>query len=185
MSTLEKSCENICEFVFFRLWTIFLLFGGVCAKCSFYKEEFFLQEDFFETNLDLRKHPQQVFWIFSLFFKHMCSIFVFICVFGELRELCAKILNFWTNIHREIICQSWPLLTPFYSGPIVQWMQKFACQKLFFASLTTHTLITQFCCQSVRVFPIWKLRYEKEETFLFSSFQTLWLIAGFSQSEIW
>ena len=97
----------------------FLLFGGVCAKCSFYKEEFFLQEDFFETNLDLRKHPQQVFWIFSLFFKHMCSIFVFICVFGELRELCAKILNFWNNIHREIICQSWPLLTPFYSGPIV------------------------------------------------------------------
>ena len=22
-------------------------------------------------------------------------------------------------MHREIICQSWPLLTPFYSGPIV------------------------------------------------------------------
>ena len=24
------------------------------------------------------------------------------------------------KIHREIICQSWPLLTSYYSGPIVQ-----------------------------------------------------------------
>ena len=53
---------------------------------------------------------------------HMCSIFVFICVIGELRELCANFGNFWINIHRKIICQSWLLLTPFYNGPIVHWL---------------------------------------------------------------
>ena len=40
---------------------IFLLFGGVCSKSDFSKKKFFLREGFFETNLDLNKHPQQVF----------------------------------------------------------------------------------------------------------------------------
>ena len=48
----------------------FLLFGGVCAKCPFYKTKSVLREDFFETNLDLRKHPEQVFWINFSFFKY-------------------------------------------------------------------------------------------------------------------
>ena len=63
----------------------FLLFGGVCAKSPFYKKEFFLREDFFETNLDLRKHPQQVFLDLFLFFKYLFSIFAFISVIGELQ----------------------------------------------------------------------------------------------------
>ena len=54
----------------------FLLFGGVCAKCPFYKKEFFLREDFFETNLDLRKHPPtgflDLFLIFQIFVFHIC-----------------------------------------------------------------------------------------------------------------
>ena len=48
----------------------FLLFGGVCAKCPFYKTKSVLREDYFETNLDLRKHPEQVFWINFSFFKY-------------------------------------------------------------------------------------------------------------------
>ena len=99
---------------------LFRLFRGLCAKCPFYKTKSILREDFFETNLDLRKHPEQVFWIFFSFFKYIYSIFVFICVIGELRELCAKFWNFWIKIHREKNCQSWPLFTQFYSGPIVQ-----------------------------------------------------------------
>ena len=39
-------------------------FRGVCSKRRFYKKDFFLREDFFETNLDLSKHPEQVFCIF-------------------------------------------------------------------------------------------------------------------------
>ena len=104
---------------------LFRLFRGLCAKCPFYKTKSILREDFFETNLDLRKHPEQVFWIFFSFFKYIYSIFVFICVIGELRELCAKFWNFWIKIHREKNCQSWPLFTQFYSGPIVQWLHLF------------------------------------------------------------
>ena len=80
MSTLEKSTKNICEFVFFRL----LLFGGLCAKRPFKKkEEEKIARGFFETNLDLSRHPQKVVWTFPLFFKYLFFIFVFIWVIGE------------------------------------------------------------------------------------------------------
>ena len=88
----------------------FLLFGGVCAKCPFYKTKSVLREDYFETNLDLRKHPEQVFWINFSFFKYKFSTFVFIWKIGELRELYAKFWNSMIKIHGEIIGQSWPLL---------------------------------------------------------------------------
>ena len=119
MSTLNKSSENICEFVFF------LLFGGLISKCPFYRKKSFLQEDFFETNLDLSKHPQQVFWIYFSLFRYLFSIFVSFWVIGELRELCAIFWNSLIKIHGEIICQSWALLTSFYSGPIVHWSDRF------------------------------------------------------------
>ena len=99
-----------------------MLFRGVCSKHPFYKKDFFLREDFFETNLDLSKHPEQVFWIFFKFFKYFFLIFVFVWLNGELMELCAKFWNFWIDIHREIICQSWLLLTTFFNFPIVQWL---------------------------------------------------------------
>ena len=44
---------------------------------------------------------------------------MFIWVFGELRQLCAKFGKFWAKIHREMIGQSWLLLTPFFNFPIV------------------------------------------------------------------
>jgi len=55
------------------------------------------------------------------------SIFVFIWVIGELRELCAKFWKFWIKIDREIICQSWLLLTPFFNFPIVHCMTVMLC----------------------------------------------------------
>ena len=113
---IEKTSKNS---IFSDFVCHFLLFGGVFSKCPFYKKDSFLQEVFFETSLDLRKHPQQVFWIFFWFFKYLFLIFVFIWEIGELRELCEKFRNFWIKIDREIICQSWLLLTPFFNFPIV------------------------------------------------------------------
>ena len=37
-----------------------------------------------------------------------------------MRQLCAKFCKFWAKIHREMICQSWLLLTPFFNLTIVQ-----------------------------------------------------------------
>ena len=111
--SLVKIAKTGKKSIFSDFECICLLFGGVCSKCPVYKKDFFLQEDFFETNPDLSKHPQQVFCIFFLFFKYFFLIFVFIWVFGELRELCANFWKFWVKIHREIICQSRLLLTPF------------------------------------------------------------------------
>ena len=45
---------------------------------------------------------------------------MFISVFGELRQLCAKFGKIWAKIHREMICQSCLLLPPFFNFPIVQ-----------------------------------------------------------------
>ena len=101
----------------------FFWYLGVFAQnVPFIKKKSILRDNFLETNLDLSRHPQQVFWIYISFFKYLCSIFVFICVIWEFRELYAKFWNFWISIHREIICQSWRLLTLFYSGPIVHCM---------------------------------------------------------------
>ena len=107
--------------IFQTLNHFFCYLGVFAQNAPFIKKKSFLQEDFFETNLDLSRHPQQVFWIFPPFFKYLFFIFVFIWVIGELRELCLKFWNSMIKIHGEIISQSWPLLILFYSGPIVHW----------------------------------------------------------------
>ena len=62
---LGKNCKNS---YFSDFEPIFLLFGGVCSKKDFSKKKFFLREGFFETNLDLNIHSQQVFLFFWAFF---------------------------------------------------------------------------------------------------------------------
>ena len=47
---------------------------------------------------------------------------MFIWVFGEFRQLCAKFGKFLAQIHREMISQSWLFLTPIFNFPIVQWI---------------------------------------------------------------
>ena len=102
-----------------------LLFGGLCSKCPFYRNKLFLREEFLKPILTWTNTPQQFFWNYFSLFKSLFSIFIFIWVIGKLRELCAKFWNSMTKIHGEIFCQSWPLLTPFCSGPIVHWFNFF------------------------------------------------------------
>ena len=64
---LAKSLKSSKNSFFSDFGGLFLLVRGVCSKRSFSNFGFFLQEDFFETNLDLSKHPEQVFSIFSYF----------------------------------------------------------------------------------------------------------------------
>ena len=93
----------------------FWLFGGVSAKRLFCKSKFFCREVVFRTNLDLCIHPQHVFWIFPSFVKYLFEIVVLILGWGEFRKLCSKFGDFWVNIHGEISCQSWLLLTLFFN----------------------------------------------------------------------
>ena len=124
---LAKSLKSSKNSFFSDFGGLFLLVRGVCSKRSFSNFGFFFQEDFYETNLDLSKHPEQVFSIFSYFLNIFFWRKKIILVFGELRELCAKFWKFWVNIHREIICQSRLLLTPFFNFCIVHccWLNWF------------------------------------------------------------
>ena len=112
MSTLEKSSENICEFLFFRLRTHFLLFGVVFSTGAFLKKDLFCPEVSFETNLDWRKHPLQVFFyffsIFSSFFPKNNTH-----ILEELRYFCAKFHNFSMKILEETRVQSLTFLASF------------------------------------------------------------------------
>ena len=75
----QMSALEILYFVCFR------------KKCFFsYKKRFILSRGFFETNLDLRKHPQQVFWFFSTFFSWFFFQKNNPHILEELRQLCAK-----------------------------------------------------------------------------------------------
>ena len=92
---------------------IFLLFGGVVTKNAFSKMFLTFRYAFFDTNLILWQHPQQFF----CYFHHFLSI-----IFGK-RITFSKIWMFlhhhWKfgsfslKIGGELICQSWPLQTPF------------------------------------------------------------------------
>ena len=80
-----------------------LLFGGLCSKCPFYRNELFLREEFLKPILTWTNTPQQFFWIYFSLFKSLFSIFIFIWVIGKLSELACKILelydqNSWRNI---------------------------------------------------------------------------------------
>ena len=86
-----------------------MLLGGVCAKSAFYKKNFFLREDFFETNLDLRKHPQQVFGFFPHFFLNFSSEKNNPHILEELRQLCAKFYDYSMKIRGETkVKHFWP-----------------------------------------------------------------------------
>ena len=100
-----------------------MLLGGVCAKSAFSKKKFFLREDFFETNLNLHKHPQQVFFyffpvFFLIFFQKNNPH-----ILEELRQLCAKFHDFSMKIRGETRVQSWTILALFFRKRIVH------CQK--------------------------------------------------------
>ena len=104
--SLVKLGKNSKNTYFSDFEPIFSLFGGVCSKSVFSKEKFFLREGFFETNLDLNKHPQQVFLIFLAFFSVFFSQKNNHHILEELRQLCPKFHNFSMKIRGETRVQS-------------------------------------------------------------------------------
>ena len=76
---------------------------------------------FFEKNHDHLKAKCH----FQIFVNSFFSVFEpLLWLFGGLCAKCPfynKKKYFQIKIHGQIFSQSWPLLNPFYSGPIVQW----------------------------------------------------------------
>ena len=76
MSTLKKSSENICEFVFFRLWTIIFCYLGVFAQnVAFIKKNPFCERIFWEQSWLEQTPPTgflDLFLIFKIFVLHIC-----------------------------------------------------------------------------------------------------------------
>ena len=124
--SLVKLGKNSKNSYFSDFEPIFLLFGGVCSKRDFSKKKFFLREGFFETNLDLNKHPQQVFWFFWAFFSNFFSKKNNHYILEELRQLCSKFHNFSMKIRGETRVQSWTFLALFFRKRIVQWEQGYS-----------------------------------------------------------
>ena len=86
------SLTKIAKIPIFQIKNPFFCYLGVFAqKVLFTKKKFFLREDFFETNLDLRKHPQQVFGFFPHFFLNFSSEKNNPHILEELRQLLSLI----------------------------------------------------------------------------------------------
>ena len=76
---------------------------------------------FFDTNLILWQHPQQFFYdLKNPFLKIFGKLIIFFKFLVFLHHP-SKFGEISLKIGGEIICQSWPLLTPFFNFRIVQW----------------------------------------------------------------
>ena len=92
---------------------IFLLFGGVVTKNAFSKMFLTFRYAFFDTN------PQQVFYDFKNPFLEIFGKSIIVWIFGMFLHHPSKFSEFSLKIGGEIICESWPLLTPFFNFRIV------------------------------------------------------------------
>ena len=81
----------------------------------------------FDTNLILWEHPQQVFYDSKNHFLKIFGKSIIVWIFCMFLHHPSKFGEFSLKIGGEIICQSWPLLTPFFNFCIVQW--GFKCKK--------------------------------------------------------
>ena len=114
MKKLEKKS------IFSDFEPIFLLFGGVVTKNAFSKMFLTFRYAFFDTNLILWQHPQQVFYNFKNPFLKIFGKSIIFLIFWMFLHHPSKFGEFSLKIGGEIICQSWPLLTPFFNFRIVQ-----------------------------------------------------------------
>ena len=90
---------------FQTLNAFFFIFGGVVTKNAFSKMFPILKDDFFDTRLILSQHPHQVFCYFdNIFFQDIWQTITFFIFLG----VYTPSIKIW-----EIICQTWPLQTPF------------------------------------------------------------------------
>ena len=69
----------------------------------------------------LEKTPPTAFCILPNFFLILFNKKNYSIILEEFRQLCAIFHKFAMKISGEIICQSWPLFTPFFNFPIVHW----------------------------------------------------------------
>ena len=74
---------------------------------------------FFDTKLILSQHPQQVFYNFKNPFLKIFGKSIIFLIFWMFLHHPSKFGEFSLKIGGEIICQSWPLLTPFFNFRIV------------------------------------------------------------------
>ena len=110
---------------------IFFLFGGVVTKYAFSKMFLTFRYASFDTNLILWQHPQQVFYNFKNLFLKIFGKSIIFLIFWMFLHHPSKFGEFSLKIGGEIICQSWPLLTPFFNFRIVQCCQVKRVQHLF------------------------------------------------------
>lgn len=98
---------------------IFLLFGGVVTKNAFSKMFLTFWYAFFDTNLILWQHPQQFFYdLKNPFLKIFGKLIIFFKFLVFLHHP-SKFGEFSLKIGGVIICQSWPLLAPFFIRALV------------------------------------------------------------------
>ena len=63
LSKMLLSLSNSLSFAcIYLVKPIFLLLRGICSKLPFYEKKLFWREVSFEANLDLSRHPEQVFF---------------------------------------------------------------------------------------------------------------------------
>ena len=103
---------------------MFLLLGGVCHKCLFYKKIYFYERIKLRLVLSVTNTPFTFFAFLSPFACHFLNFF-YLLILEELRNLHAKIETFSVKIDREINFQSWILFLLIfhecYNFAIVQW----------------------------------------------------------------
>ena len=94
---------------------------------------------FFDTNLILWQHPQQFFYdLKNPFLKIFGKLIIFFKFLVFLHHP-SKFGEFSLKIGGEIICQSWPLLTPFFNFRIVQWLLNIEKKLVFEITFTRLT----------------------------------------------
>lgn len=114
---------------------IFLLFGGVFSKCTFYENKFFWPELFLRPIFTWENTPNRFFWFFFSFVKYLFKIFVFIwvsfCRTGKmsvLRLFFLKSRGFvWPNLIRylQFFNWSWPIGSSGLQKHFTQALEKF------------------------------------------------------------
>ena len=113
---------------------IFFLFGGVVTKNAFSKMFLTFRYAFFDTKLILSQHPQQVFYNFKNPFLKIFGKSIIFLIFWMFLHHPSKFGEFSLKIGGEIICQSWPLLTPFFNFRIVQWLVRSLLGCMYFSN---------------------------------------------------
>ena len=76
---------------------------------------------FFDTKLILSQHPHQVFYNFKNPFLKIFGKSIILLIFWMFLHQPSKFGEISLKIGGEIICQSWPLLTPVFNFRIVHW----------------------------------------------------------------